>query len=172
MDWCPYLTILQTFQRTNKLQNDTTDPYARGQQKYADCTGLPVRAQSMHWCSGPTNPTECRGTQTPDGCSSASVVQNTADMKEYRHKRVHSPMCIIITNSPVNPNGTTKTLGIPVCVDNGTHQPHKFTNTSSRPVLMQLHKRAQQKASDRRPLTDAPVKVPYKKKILPAHRNI
>lgn len=117
------------------------------------CTGAAARRTQLN-----------AGERRPPVDALAQVLyKNTADMKECWHKRIHSRMCIIITDSPGNPNGTTKTLGIPACVDNRTYQPHKFTNTSSKPVLVQLHKRAQQKATDRRPLTDAPVKVPHKK---------
>ena len=64
-----------------------------------------------------------------------------------------------------------KTRGIHARVDSRTRPPHKFTNTSSRHALAQLHVRAQQKARERRPLTAAPVKLPHKK-ILLATRNV
>ena len=37
------------FQWQNGTTMNMRDPFAHGQQKTADCTGLPTLAQSIHW---------------------------------------------------------------------------------------------------------------------------
>ena len=95
-----------------KTSYKTTRPIQahKGQPKTAACPGLPVRGQSMHWCSGPMNTTQCRGTQTQDGCTSARVARNTAAMKEHWHKRNPWRLCIVIITLSSEHKRYTKTL--------------------------------------------------------------
>ena len=50
-------------------------------------------------------------------------------------------------------------------------RPHRLANTSSKDALVQVHKRTQQNARERRPLTDALAQVSHKTLLVRAHNN-